>query len=61
VVLSEVAEFLYKTTDYWAPEFERCIAWNDPALNIDWLLTDTPILSMKDKSGTLLRSAEVFP
>jgi len=60
VVLSDVAECVYKTTDYFANEHERVIAWNDSALNIDWLLTDTPILSTKDQSGTSLKSAEVF-
>ncbi len=61
VVLSESAEFLYKTTDYWAPEHERCILWNDPALNIDWQLQGaTPLLSNKDMAGKLLKDAEVF-
>jgi dTDP-4-dehydrorhamnose 3,5-epimerase len=50
---------VYKTTDYWAPEHERTIAWNDPDLAIDWL-TDTPTLSAKDHAGVLLRDAEVF-
>jgi dTDP-4-dehydrorhamnose 3,5-epimerase len=60
VVLSESAEFLYKTTDYWAPEHERCILWSDPAIGIDWLLAGEPALSAKDKAGTLLRDAELF-
>ena len=60
LVLSEYAEFLYKTTDYWAPEHERCIAWNDPGLEIDWPLTGEPVLSAKDKMGRLLKEAEVF-
>jgi dTDP-4-dehydrorhamnose 3,5-epimerase len=60
VVLSETAEFLYKTTDYWAPEHERCIAWNDPALAIDWEFDGEPQLSAKDKLGKLLAEAEVF-
>ncbi len=52
LVLSENAEFLYKTTDYYAPEFERCIAWNDKKLNIDWpLIGATPSLSAKDALG----------
>ncbi len=52
VVLSESAEFLYKTTDYYAPEHERCIAWNDPTLAIEWpQLNDAPLLSAKDASG----------
>ena len=61
VVLSESAEFLYKTTDYWAPEFERCILWNDAELAIDWKLGDAaPLLSAKDQAGKPLREAEVF-
>jgi len=60
VVLSESAEFVYKTTDYWAPEFERCILWNDPAIGIDWPLNGDPQLSAKDKAGTLLSIADVF-
>lgn len=60
VVLSEVADFLYKTTDYYAPEYERCILWNDPELNIDWKIKDKPILSAKDRSGVPLKEAEVF-
>jgi dTDP-4-dehydrorhamnose 3,5-epimerase len=60
VVTSESAEFLYKTTDYWAPEHERCIAWNDPALGIDWMLSGTPVLSEKDQRGARLGEAEVF-
>lgn len=60
VIISDSAEFLYKTTDYYAPMHERCIAWNDPALSIEWPLTDTPILSTKDQSGTSLKSAEIF-
>lgn len=61
VVLSEMAEFLYKTTDYYAPEFERSILWNDPALGIDWKLNGaTPLLAAKDQSGKLLKDAEVF-
>ncbi len=60
VVRSASAEFLYKTTQYWAPEHERCILWNDPALKIDWQLSDEPILSPKDRNGALLRDAEVY-
>lgn len=61
VVLSESAEFLYKTTDYWAPEHERSIIWNDPNLNIDWQLEgNTPLLSTKDQSGKRLCEAETF-
>lgn len=60
VVTSDNAEFLYKTTDYWAPEFERSIMWNDPAIGIDWPLDGEPLLSGKDKAGALLASADVF-
>ncbi|MBI3901607.1 MAG: dTDP-4-dehydrorhamnose 3,5-epimerase [Nitrosomonadales bacterium] len=61
VVISGYAEFLYKTTDYWAPEYERCIVWNDAELAIDWQLGDAnPILSGKDRMGMALRGAELF-
>jgi len=61
VVLSEYAEFLYKTTNYWAPESERAILWNDPELAIDWRLgQQEPILSKKDQSGVLFSNAELF-
>jgi dTDP-4-dehydrorhamnose 3,5-epimerase len=60
LVLSDTAEFLYKTTDYWAPEFERSIAWNDPAINIDWPIQGEPSLSAKDQQGKLLKEAEHF-
>ena len=60
LVLSDVAEFLYKTTDYWAPEFERSIIWNDPDLAIDWPVSGKPILSSKDMAGKLFRDAEIF-
>lgn len=60
VVTSDSAEFLYKTTDYWAPEHERCIAWNDPAIGIDWPINGMPTLSAKDQKGVLLADAEVF-
>lgn len=61
VVLSENAEFLYKTTDYWAPEHERCIAWNDPTLAIEWpVLNGEPLLSGKDANGQSFLQAEVF-
>ncbi len=59
-VTSDAAEFLYKTTDYWAPEFERSILWNDPAIGIAWPLDGTPLLSAKDQQGALLADAEVF-
>jgi len=62
LVTSDSADFLYKTTDYWAPKAERCIAWNDPALAIDWPLAGAePIVSGKDRSGASLADAEVFP
>ena len=61
LVVSDFAEFLYKTTDYWAPVHERCIAWNDPTLNIPWPLQGMPLLSAKDQTGTPMLSAEVFP
>jgi dTDP-4-dehydrorhamnose 3,5-epimerase len=61
LVVSSSAEFLYKTTDYYAPEFERSLLWNDPALGIDWPLTAEPLLSAKDKIGLPLAQAEVFP
>ncbi len=60
VVLSDFAEFLYKTTDFYAPEHERCIIWNDPQIGIDWPLADAPILSGKDQQGKLLTDAELF-
>ena len=60
-VLSKVAEVLYKTTDYYAPEHERCIRWDDPTLAIDWKLDAiSPILSIKDESGILFKDAELF-
>lgn len=61
LVLSEAAEFLYKTTDYYAPEYERCISWNDPDIGIDWPVSEEPVLSEKDNQGTALRDAELFP
>ncbi|SFA85362.1 dTDP-4-dehydrorhamnose 3,5-epimerase [Azotobacter beijerinckii] len=60
VVVSEAAEFLYKTTDYWAPEHERSILWNDPTLNLPWPLEGEPSLSAKDRDGVLLAQAETF-
>ena len=61
VVLSESAEFLYKTTDYYAPEHERSLLWNDPELGIQWPFDEAPQLSAKDQAGKLLRDAELFP
>ena len=60
LVLSDMAEFLYKTTDYYAPQFERCIIWNDPSLKIDWQINIEPCLSEKDKQGKMVSEAEVF-
>jgi dTDP-4-dehydrorhamnose 3,5-epimerase len=60
VVLSESAEFLYKTTDYWYPEHERSLAWNDPAIGIDWPIDFIPQLAAKDQAGKLLAQAELF-
>lgn len=60
VVLSDSADFLYKTTDYYAPQYERCIAWNDPDLAIDWRLEGEPSLSAKDAQGVALAAAETF-
>lgn len=60
-VLSESAEILYKTTDYWVPEHERCIRWDDPQLGIQWPLAAPPVLSAKDAQGTAFATAEVFP
>jgi dTDP-4-dehydrorhamnose 3,5-epimerase len=61
VVTSDNAECLYKTTDYWAPEHERAIRWNDPALAIDWPISGAPIVSARDGNGSLLADADVFP
>lgn len=60
VVLSDTAEFLYKTTDYWYPEHERCIRWDDPTLSIDWKQQTAPALSAKDAQGKDLADAELF-
>ena len=59
VVLSEHAEFLYKTTAYYAPQYERCLAWNDPAVGIQWPI-EQPILSGKDQSGKTLQELDGF-
>ena len=60
VTLSTTAEFLYKTTDYYAPQAERCIAWNDPAIGVQWVYAGQPLLSGKDQMGLPLNEAEVF-
>ena len=60
LTLSETAEFLYKTTDYYSPEQERCLLWNDPALGIDWPLDGEPILAAKDAAASSLASVELF-
>jgi dTDP-4-dehydrorhamnose 3,5-epimerase len=61
LVLSETAEVVYKTTDYYAPQHERCILWDDPDLAIDWKINTTPIVSAKDRAGRSFKTAEVFP
>jgi dTDP-4-dehydrorhamnose 3,5-epimerase len=59
-VISEKAQVLYKATDYYAPEYERTLAWNDPQLKIDWGIQGDPIVSVKDRQGVPLRDAETF-
>ena len=61
LTLSESADCLYKTTDYYCPEAERCIAWNDPDIGVQWPIDTVPQLSAKDTEGIALRNAEVFP
>jgi dTDP-4-dehydrorhamnose 3,5-epimerase len=61
LVLSDSADFLYKTTDYYAPGHERCVIWNDPGIGIHWPLSGEPVLAAKDKAGMRLQQAEVFP
>jgi dTDP-4-dehydrorhamnose 3,5-epimerase len=62
LAVSEVAEVLYKTTEYYAPQYDRCILWNDSDIGINWPLNgETPILSAKDQAGIVFKSAEVFP
>lgn len=60
LVISAAADFLYKTTDYYAPAHERCIVWNDADLGIDWHTSTPPLLSAKDQAGATFRQAEVF-
>ncbi|SEA62698.1 dTDP-4-dehydrorhamnose 3,5-epimerase [Paraburkholderia sartisoli] len=60
VVLSETAEFLYKTTDYWFPEYERCLIWNDPEIGIEWPVEGAPSLATKDAAGKGFGEAESY-
>jgi len=60
LVTSAIAEVLYKTTDYWAPELERTLAWDDPSVAINWPLSETPALSKKDTAGASLADAETY-
>lgn len=60
LVLSDSADFLYKTTDYYAPQHERCIAWNDPRIAVEWPAGVQPLLSVKDQSGKRLEDADIF-
>ncbi|GAU02673.1 dTDP-4-dehydrorhamnose 3,5-epimerase [Burkholderia stabilis] len=60
VVVSDAAQFLYKTTDYWFPEHERCIVWNDAEIGIDWPIDGEPLLAAKDAAGKRLSEAEVY-
>jgi len=60
LVLSEEADVLYKTTDYYAPQHERCLIWNDPGVGIDWPLSGEPVLAAKDRAGLRLNEAETF-
>ena len=60
LVMSDMAEFLYKTTEYWYPEHERTLRWNDPRVGIDWPLSGAPLLASKDLEGKLLEQADLF-
>jgi dTDP-4-dehydrorhamnose 3,5-epimerase len=60
LVLSETADFLYKTTDYWYPEHERCLAWNDPRVGIQWPIEGEPVMAEKDRAGKSLSEADVY-
>jgi dTDP-4-dehydrorhamnose 3,5-epimerase len=60
VVLSESAQFLYKTTDYWYPEFERSLLWNDPSIGIEWPIDFQPVLAAKDAAGMRLSDAQCY-
>ena len=59
-VTSDEAQFLYKTTDYWAPEHERTLLWNDPAVGVEWQLTGTPVINGKDEAGSPLAKCDVY-
>jgi dTDP-4-dehydrorhamnose 3,5-epimerase len=61
LVLSDSAEFLYKTTDYYAPEYERTLLWNDPAVGVRWPFEGEPLLKPKDAAGATLEAADLFP
>ncbi len=61
LAVSDHAEFLYKTTDYWYPEYERTLLWSDPALRIEWPSSDPPTLTAKDAAGTPLAAADLYP
>lgn len=61
LVLSESADLLYKTTDFYAPEHERCLIWNDSSIGIEWPLAGEPVISAKDQAGLPLQEVEVFP
>jgi dTDP-4-dehydrorhamnose 3,5-epimerase len=61
LTVSETADFLYKTTDYWYPEHERTLLWNDPALGIDWPIDGAPKVAPKDATGTALAHADLYP
>jgi dTDP-4-dehydrorhamnose 3,5-epimerase len=60
LVLSETADFLYKTTDYWYPEHERCLSWNDPRVGIQWPIEGEPVMAEKDRAGKALSEAEAY-
>jgi dTDP-4-dehydrorhamnose 3,5-epimerase len=60
VVLSESAQFLYKTTDYWYPEYERSLLWSDPDIGIEWPLKELPLLAGKDAAAPCLKDAEIY-
>jgi dTDP-4-dehydrorhamnose 3,5-epimerase len=61
LVLSDSADFLYETSDYYAPRHERCVLWNDPDIGVEWPLTGEPVLTDRDRAGLPLRNAETFP